>query len=171
MIPETAADLVADHRAYAAALRAHLAPPRQGADRFAGWRGVRHRTTEEQCAADAGLMGELHAGGWNRVGWPAEAGGLGGDVRHRAVLYDELVAAGLAIPLPSLVLEVLGPTLARFAPALAAELLPRALAGLVTATRTSSRVRSCGPAWARLRRASSAWFVRARSSRGTGASR
>lgn len=130
MIPETAADLVADHRAYAAALRAHLAPPGQGADRFAGWRGVRHRTTEEQCAADAGLMGELHAGGWNRVGWPAEAGGLGGDVRHRAVLYDELVAAGLAIPLPSLVLEVLGPTLARFAPALAAELLPRALAGL-----------------------------------------
>lgn len=59
-------------------------------------------------------MGELHAGGWNRVGWPAEAGGLGGDVRHRAVLYDEMVAAGLAIPLPSLVLEVLGPTLVRF---------------------------------------------------------
>ena len=36
----------------------------------------------------------LFAGGWVRYGWPEELGGLGGDARHRAALYDELGRRG-----------------------------------------------------------------------------
>jgi alkylation response protein AidB-like acyl-CoA dehydrogenase len=57
------------------------------------------------------------------------AGGTGGDERHRAVLYDELAAAGLPIPTPPLMLETLGPPVSRFAPELAARYLPAYLRG------------------------------------------
>ena len=36
------------------------------------------------------FQAELFASGWARHGWPEELGGLGGDARHRAMLYDEL---------------------------------------------------------------------------------
>ncbi|ASR03129.1 acyl-CoA dehydrogenase family protein [Gordonia rubripertincta] len=131
MNPSNVAGQAADHREFAKQLHAELAVPTSPdeSDRYARWRNTRYATEEEQIAADAQLMAELNGSGWNRFGWPAEVGGLGGDVRHRAVLYEELAAAGLAIPQPTLLLETLGPPLVKFAPALAADLLPRALAG------------------------------------------
>ncbi|MDH3047236.1 acyl-CoA dehydrogenase family protein [Gordonia alkanivorans] len=131
MTPRNPTELAADHRAFAGQLRAELAAPETSTyvDRYAQWRGVRYSTEEEQIAADAQLLRALYERDWNRFGWPTEVGGLGGDVRHRAVLYEELVAAGLTVPQPTLLLETLGPPLVKFAPALAADLLPRALAG------------------------------------------
>jgi alkylation response protein AidB-like acyl-CoA dehydrogenase len=96
---------------------------------LAGWRGVDYPTTEDRITHHAQLMGELYRSGWNRYGWPIEAGGLGGDERHRAVLYDALSAADLPVPEPYLMLETLGPPLLRFAPPLAAEYLPAYLRG------------------------------------------
>lgn len=115
----------ADLGAYRTALRAYLARE----DSLSRWRGASYPGTESRIAGHAALMGELHRGGWNRYGWPAEAGGLGGDPRHRAVLYDELSAAGLPVPDPHLLLETLGPAVLRFAPELAAEHLPAFLRG------------------------------------------
>lgn len=117
--------LAADLEAYRRDLRAHLVTD-PALDR---WRGRHHAGTEDRVADHAALMGELHRGGWNRYGWPASAGGLGGDERFRAVLYDELAAAGLPIPAPHLLLETLGPPTVTFAPHLAARYLPAYLAG------------------------------------------
>jgi alkylation response protein AidB-like acyl-CoA dehydrogenase len=120
-----ASGLATDLNAYRQALRAYL-----GAEpRLDRWRGARYTTTEERIRGHAMLMGALHRDGWNRYGWPEAAGGLGGDERHRAVLYEELSAAGLPVPEPVLMLETLGPPLVRFAPYLAAELLPAYLRG------------------------------------------
>jgi alkylation response protein AidB-like acyl-CoA dehydrogenase len=80
-------------------------------------------------AEHAALMAQLFQGGWNRYGWPADAGGFGGDERHRAVLYDELSAAGVDVPEQQMLLETLGPAVLRFAPALAAQFLSAYLAG------------------------------------------
>ncbi|GGL13704.1 acyl-CoA dehydrogenase family protein [Nocardia jinanensis] len=113
-----------DLTAYRTALREYLS-----GDELGDWRSRHYSTTEERIAHHALLMGELYHGGWNRYGWPVEAGGLGGDERHRAVLYDELAAAGLPVPTPHLLLETLGPPTIRFAPALAAEYLPNYLRG------------------------------------------
>jgi alkylation response protein AidB-like acyl-CoA dehydrogenase len=57
------------------------------------------------------------------------AGGLGGDERHRAVLYDELSAHGLPVPGQHLVMETLGPPTVRFAPEVARTLFPGFLGG------------------------------------------
>lgn len=75
------------------------------------------------------LLRTLDEAGWARYGWPEEAGGVGGPVLLRAVLYDELAAAGLEIPEAYVILETLGPLLVECAPALAAVHLPRFLAG------------------------------------------
>ena len=125
-----AASYAASHELYATALRHELAPPADGADPYAEWRDAHYPSAEEQSAGDGRLLARLHDGGWNRFGWPEDAGGLGGDLRHRAVLYDELAAAGLGVPQPTLVLETLSPPLLHFAPELAAMMLPRALQGL-----------------------------------------
>ncbi|MCW2784695.1 MAG: acyl-CoA dehydrogenase [Marmoricola sp.] len=96
---------------------------------FDQWRGVHHATTEDRVRATATLLGHLYAGGWNRFGWPEAVGGLGGDARHRAALYDELSAAGLPVPDPCLLMETLANPLVHFEPGLAAEMLPRWLRG------------------------------------------
>lgn len=114
-----------DLDAFRTALRDHLRDE-PALDR---WRGRYHRSTEERIADHAALMAELYRGGWNRYGWPAEAGGAGGNEHHRAVLYDELAAAGLPIPAPHLLLETLGPPVVKFAPHLAAAHLPAYLRG------------------------------------------
>ncbi|PPJ39292.1 acyl-CoA dehydrogenase [Nocardia nova] len=113
-----------DLAAYRSGLRDFLASAE-----LSEWRSRHYSTTEERIAHHALLIGELHRGGWSRYGWPVEAGGLGGDERHRAVLYDELAAAGLPVPTPYLLLETLGPPMVKFAPALAAEYLPSYLRG------------------------------------------
>lgn len=87
-------------------LRAWLAEvvpalPAPASDAFEDWLPVSRR-----------LQRQLHDAGWNRWGWPAELGGRGGDARHRAVLYDELSAAGLPVRGPLEHLEILAPALA-----------------------------------------------------------
>ncbi|WP_083198638.1 acyl-CoA dehydrogenase family protein [Mycobacterium malmoense] len=93
------------------------------------WRTAAYRTAEAGMDHDAGVMARLHADGWNRYGWPEEAGGLGGDEIHRAVLYEELANAMLPIPAQAWTLEVMGPAILRYAPHLASEYLPRYLNG------------------------------------------
>ncbi|WP_330255165.1 acyl-CoA dehydrogenase family protein [Nocardia sp. NBC_00565] len=115
----------ADLDSYRTALRANL----MRESSLHAWRTRHYATTEERIADHAALMGELYRQGWNRYGWPVAAGGAGGDERHRAVLYDELAAAGLPIPTPHLLLETLGPPVSRFAPELAARYLPAYLRG------------------------------------------
>lgn len=91
--------------------------------------GVKHDSLEESVEHGAALLARLYEGGWNRVGWPPEVGGLGGDVRHRAVMYEQLTLADIAPPEQNTIVEVVGPALTHFSPELAARYLPRALRG------------------------------------------
>jgi acyl-CoA dehydrogenase len=93
------------------------------------WRTAAFTTAEDGLAHDATVMACLHADGWNRYGWPAAAGGLGGNEIHRAVFYEELSHAMLPIPAQHWTLETLGPALLKFSPALAATYLPGYLSG------------------------------------------
>ncbi|MEX5636857.1 acyl-CoA dehydrogenase family protein [Parafrankia sp. FMc2] len=119
------ASLATDVGAYRTSLRAYL----RNGDALDRWRGKHYASTEHRIADHAALMEHLYKDGWNRYGWPAEVGGLDGDERHRAVLYDELSAAGLPVPDPHLMLETLGPPVVHFAPDLAARYLPEYLRG------------------------------------------
>ena len=58
----------------------------------------------------------LYEHGWGRAGWPAKAGGLGGTILHRAVVHEELFRAGWTGPTVFEHLEIVAPTLVRFAP-------------------------------------------------------
>jgi alkylation response protein AidB-like acyl-CoA dehydrogenase len=72
----------------------------------------------------------LYDAGWIRLGWAEELGGLGGSVLLRGVVSEELAAAGYPPPFSFGTQEVLGPAVARFAPAeLARTVLPRLLRG------------------------------------------
>lgn len=115
---------VDDVQAYAAALRSRLVD-----QVFDPWRGEEAPTAEGRLAEQAQLLKLLHAEEWNRYGWPVKVGGLGGSILHRAVLYDELSAAGLSVPGQCMVLETLAAPMIRFAEPLAVLLLPGALAG------------------------------------------
>ena len=57
---------------------------------------------------------------WAQYGLPPEAGGLGGDVRHWAVLFDELSRAGITPTGQHSLLVTLAYPVAKFAPRLAA---------------------------------------------------
>lgn len=105
--------------AYRQAVRSYV----RGEPALQRWRGTHYPTTEDHMAEHAALMAQLFASGWSRYGWPQAAGGFGGDERHRAVLYDELSAAGVDVPEQQMLLEVLGPAVLHFAPDLAAEYL------------------------------------------------
>lgn len=95
---------------------AHLRVPQPDADR-------RVETLRE-------LQSRLYDAGWAGVGWPVEAGGRGGSILHRAVIYEQLASAGYPPRFVYEHLEVLLPSLVRFGnPALMAELLPRMLRG------------------------------------------
>jgi acyl-CoA dehydrogenase len=92
----------------------------------------RMRPTESIAAGvehDRGLMALLHEAGWGRWGWPETAGGLGGPVALRAVLYDGLAGAGVEIPEAYVMMETLASLLVEYAPGLAAQHLPAFLAG------------------------------------------
>jgi hypothetical protein len=80
-------------------------------------------------AFSAGLVRALYHAGFGRYGCSREGGGLGGDVRHWAVLYDELARADLPIPGQYDLLTTLAPPLMHFAPHLAARYLPGFLRG------------------------------------------
>lgn len=93
------------------------------------WRGLHLADVPQTMREHAELVRLLHDEGFGRYGHPVEAGGLGGDVRHSAVLYDELSAHDLPVPEQYQLLCVLGPPLLRYAPEITSQLLPGFLRG------------------------------------------
>ena len=71
----------------------------------------------------------LDDAGWVRCGWPEDLGGLGGDARHRATLYDELGRRGVPVPETYLTVETLIPMLSVYGNDLAREHLRDLLRG------------------------------------------
>jgi len=66
-----------------------------------------------------GIQQLLFDEGWSRLGWPERFGGLGGDPRLRAAMFETLWGADIVIPEPYTLLEVLVPVLMVYAPVLA----------------------------------------------------
>ena len=118
------APLVTDLCAYQAAVREFLGSP--AVDK---WRGSYIDDVAEEMRFTAGLVRVLYDAGLGRYGLPPEAGGLGGDVRHWAVLFDELSRAGITPTGQHSLLVTLAYPVAKFAPALAAACLPEFLSG------------------------------------------
>ncbi|MDX6344646.1 MAG: hypothetical protein QOH87_4784 [Trebonia sp.] len=116
--------LVTDLHAYRAAVREFLASPD-----IDTWRGSYLDDDPEEMRFTAGLMRVLHDEGLGRYGMPLAVGGLGGDVRHWAVLFDELARAGVTPTGQHSLLVTLAYPLAKFAPRLAAAYLPEFLSG------------------------------------------
>ncbi|GGL12672.1 acyl-CoA dehydrogenase family protein [Nocardia jinanensis] len=71
----------------------------------------------------------LYEQGWLAQGWPAELGGLGGDVLTRTAVYDELGQRGIFVPTTVNSVEVIAPMLLKYAPDLAREHLPALISG------------------------------------------
>ena len=126
MLTDVNADdhLVTDLPAYRAAVREFVTSP--AVDK---WRGSYIDDVAEEMRFTAGLMRVLYDAGFGRYGLPPEAGGLGGDVRHWAVLFDELSLAGITPTGQHSLLVTLAYPVARFAPRLAADYLPEFLSG------------------------------------------
>jgi alkylation response protein AidB-like acyl-CoA dehydrogenase len=116
---------VADLDGYRKALREWLASPELNTWRAAG----DFPDVPEEMAFSAGLMRALHGAGFGRYGFTTQAGGLGGDVRHWAVLWDELSRADLPIPGQMSLLITLAPPVMQFAPHLAERYLPAVIRG------------------------------------------
>jgi alkylation response protein AidB-like acyl-CoA dehydrogenase len=116
--------LASDMRAFRAELRAFLA-----SSAVEEWRHGYREDVAEQMWFTAGLLRVLYDAGFGRYGVPGEAGGLGGDVRHWAVLHDELAAADLPTPGQHSLLVTLAYPVIAFAPHLAAAYLPECLRG------------------------------------------
>ena len=122
----TATGFVGDTATYTDELRAWLT---DNADTLARWRERAPGPIAHAVEHERGLLELLFEAGWSRYGWAEGIGGLGGPVALRAVLYDELAAADVELPEAFVILETLGPLLAQFAPAIAAEHLPHFLRG------------------------------------------
>jgi len=93
------------------------------------WRDAVFDNAEDELAFHSTVLSRLYELGWNRYGWPEDAGGLGGNEIHRAAYFDELAAAMLPVPEQHWSLEVIGPALYHYAPHLASEYLPNYLRG------------------------------------------
>jgi alkylation response protein AidB-like acyl-CoA dehydrogenase len=98
-------------------------------DSLAEFRDAPDEPAEKRWSREARFMRRMFDAGWNRWGWPAEFGGLGGSPILRNALFDELERCGYRVPEHYIQLEVQGPPLIHFAPHLAAEVLPAALSG------------------------------------------
>lgn len=96
---------------------------------IAPYRGYRPPGLEEGVEHLKGLQRALFDEGWSRLGWPPESGGLGGDPRMRAAMFETLWDRDILIPEPYTTLEILVPVLLVYAPHLASELLPGFLRG------------------------------------------
>jgi alkylation response protein AidB-like acyl-CoA dehydrogenase len=116
--------LVTDLDAYRAAVREFLAGPA-----LDQWRGTYLDDDADEMRFSAGLMRVLYDAGFGRYGMPPAVGGLGGDVRHWAVLFDELARSGITPTGQHSLLVTLAYPLAKFAPRLAAAYLPEFLSG------------------------------------------
>ncbi|MCP9965063.1 acyl-CoA dehydrogenase family protein [Actinomadura madurae] len=101
---------------------------------------LRPAPAREYLDAQKTLQSWLYDEGWLARGWPKEYGGTGNDIGSRAAVYDLLGAADIAVPSTVNVVEILAPTLQRFAPGLAARMLPP----LVAAPRRGARVLRAG---------------------------
>lgn len=89
-----------------------------------------HPRYSERVEVMRALMGALFDARWSRYGWPAELGGCGGTIAHRAAMWEALARHG--VPGMALFehLEILAPVLAADGPqAFVAEALPAFLAG------------------------------------------
>jgi hypothetical protein len=93
------------------------------------WRSAAFDNAEDELAFHSTVLSRLYEAGWNRYGWPEDAGGLGGTEIHRAAYFEELAAAMLPAPEQHWTLEVIGPAVHHFAPHLAAQFLPAYLRG------------------------------------------
>ncbi len=98
-------------------------------DDLAPFRRERPVSLEEQLAEQRPLQRLLFDAGWTRLGWPVAHGGLGGSRLARAVVIDELAAAGYAVPELLGNTDIVGSMLVRFAPEIATEHLGPAIAG------------------------------------------
>ncbi|MDE3204958.1 MAG: acyl-CoA dehydrogenase family protein [Acidobacteriota bacterium] len=83
--------------------------------------GYRPESFEEAASHLRGVQRLLCEEGWARLGWPERFGGLGGDPRLRAAMFECLWNADIVIPEPYSLLEVLVPVLMIYAPELARE--------------------------------------------------
>ena len=84
----------------------------------------------DRVGAMSRLMAALYNGGWARFGWPIEVGGLGGDVLHRAAMWDALARRGVMGMALFEHLEILTPTLIAMGPRpFVAEAIPAYLSG------------------------------------------
>ncbi|MCU1344798.1 MAG: putative acyl-CoA dehydrogenase [Acidimicrobiia bacterium] len=77
----------------------------------------------------SGIQRLLFDEGWSRMGWPESTGGLGGDPRFRACLFETMWNHDIPIPEPYSTLEILVPVCLVYAPHLAEALLPSLLRG------------------------------------------
>jgi alkylation response protein AidB-like acyl-CoA dehydrogenase len=122
---EPSASLHSSPAAYASALTEFLSND----PRAVPYIGYRAPSLEHSAQHLAGLQALLFDSGWSRLGWPQTAGGLGGDPRFRAAMFQTLWDLDISIPEPFTTLEILVPVLLVFAPHLADELLPGLLRG------------------------------------------
>jgi len=92
-------------------------------------RAVSSGQLEETIPKGLKLQSLLGEAGWIRAGWPKDMGGVEGSILNRAVMYDELARAGIAIPQTMEFIEIVGPMLVRYAPHIAQEELPLVFKG------------------------------------------
>jgi alkylation response protein AidB-like acyl-CoA dehydrogenase len=111
--------------AYAAAFSAFLADD----PRIEAYRHFRPDDLESGAEHLRGLQRTLFDDGWSRLGWPERCGGLGGDPRFRAAMFETLWEHDILIPEAYTTLEILVPVLLVYAPHLAEQLLPSLLRG------------------------------------------
>lgn len=119
------ADRFASPAAYAAALSAFV----EADHRFDSYRGYRPTDLESGAAHLSGIQRVLFDEGWSRLGWPESCGGLGGDPRFRAAMFQTLWDHDILIPESYNTLEILVPVLLVYAPHLADQLFARLLRG------------------------------------------
>ncbi|HEX3899726.1 MAG TPA: acyl-CoA dehydrogenase family protein [Mycobacteriales bacterium] len=94
-----------------------------GASELDAWRGCYIDDVAEEMQFVSGMVRTIYDADFGKYGFPVEAGGLGGDVRHWAVMYDELVVAGLPLTGQHSLLTTLAQPIARYAPHIAATYL------------------------------------------------
>ncbi|HVT20939.1 MAG TPA: acyl-CoA dehydrogenase family protein [Mycobacteriales bacterium] len=104
---------------YRVALRTFL-----GSSDLDAWRGCYIEDVAEEMKFVSGMVQVIYDADFGKYGFPVAVGGLGGDVRHWAVMYDELVAAGLPLTGQHSLITTLAQPIARYAPKIAARYLP-----------------------------------------------
>lgn len=111
--------------AYADALRQFL----EADLRVEAFRHYRPHDLESGAVHLRQLQQLLFDEGWSRLGWPEACGGLGGDPRFRAAMFQTLWDLDILIPEPYTTLEILAPVLLVYAPHLAEQLFTSLLRG------------------------------------------